>query len=643
VRPLGEPRPGPLFLLPDAAIEIDSRGAIVDANAQARELFGTADLAGRALETWLPAAELIAGAAPHAHGRVEGRRANGVPVLVDTSVARLATGALLVLREVNHDALADEAERHFDVIFDTAPIGKALINCDGEYVRVNPALCTLLGRAEEDLLGRRDQEFTHPDDRQADVDVAWEILSGAYDTHQCEKRFVRPDGSIVWVLANLTFVRDERGQALSWFGQFQDITARRAAEDALRESEERHRLVVRNLPGAGVVLYDLDLRCVLIEGRHMQDIGVSQAGMVGRPLREIVLPALADVLEPAVHRALAGESVHFEASSALSGRVLSVDVVPHRDAAGAIVGALVRLIDVTERHEAEERFRMAFEHAPIGIALVSPEGGWLRVNGRLCAMLGYTEDELAPRTFQELTHPDDLDADLEYVRAMLAGEIQTYEMEKRYVRRDGRVTWMALSVSLVRDPDGRPLYFISQLQDIDERKRAQGELAHLAHNDALTGIPNRRAWDAELERAIERAGQSSRPLAVALLDLNEFKQVNDNHGHHEGDRALVASVRAWQAELRAGDVLARIGGDEFALLLLDCPPEHLATVAGRLKASVPHTAGCGVGIATLRAGDDAPGLMRRADDALYADKAARRAQTVSVITPRPAAGPARQL
>jgi PAS domain S-box-containing protein/diguanylate cyclase (GGDEF)-like protein len=466
-------------------------------------------LLGARIDPYLPIGELLAYDGEVASARLEGQRANGVPVVVDTSVRRLDVDgerrALCVLNELNFAALATEAQRYFDVAFDNAPIGKALFNPDGEYVRVNRALCEMLGRAQHDLIGRRDQELTHPDDRQADVDVAWDILAGKLDTHQCEKRFVRPDGSVVWVLANLTFLRDEEGRPLSWVGQFQDITARRAAEAALRDSEER--------------------------------------------------------------------------------------------------------------------FRLAFDHAPIGIALVSPEGDWLRVNAPLCEMTGYAEDELLACTFQDITHPDDLDADLEYLRQMLAGERRTYEMEKRYLRADGSVLWILLSVSLVRGDDGEPRYFVSQIQDIDARKRAQGELERLAHRDPLTGTLNRRAWDDELPRAIARADSHDEPLAIALLDLNQFKQVNDSLGHDSGDRLLAHASGAWQEQLRGSDLLARIGGDEFAVLLPNCAASDLASVALRLKNALSHDAGCAIGTAVWSPGEGAVELMRRADAALYMDKA----------------------
>jgi PAS domain S-box-containing protein/diguanylate cyclase (GGDEF)-like protein len=519
-------------------------------------------------------------------------------------------------------AIADEARRHFDVAFDDAPIGMALFDLDGEYVRVNRSLCELLGRTPDELIGVRDQALTHPDDRAADLAAVDDVFAGRMRTFQCEKRFVRPDGEIVWVLANLTFLRDDDGEPLSWVGQFQDITARRAAEEALRESERRHRLVVRNLPGAGLVLYDRELRCLLIEGRHMED--AIPSGYFGKPMREVVTPEILALLEPAALLALEGERSTFETFSNTTQRYVTAEIVPHQDDDGTIAGVLVSVRDVTEQRaaeqtsrDAEERFRIAFENAPIGIALVGTDGRWMRVNDKLCAMLGYDKEELLASTFQAITHPDDLDNDLEQVRRMLAGEMRSYEIEKRYFRGDGTTVWILLSVSLARGEDGEPLYFVSQLQDIDERKRAMGELEHHAHHDALTGLLNRRAWDSELEHAIAHGDGS---VAIVLIDLNDFKQVNDTLGHAAGDDLLRAAAGAWRAHLRDGDRLARLGGDEFAVLLTGAGAQQVSEIVVRLRRGLAHGAGAAIGVAHRRTGEDATSLMRRADAALYADK-----------------------
>jgi PAS domain S-box-containing protein/diguanylate cyclase (GGDEF)-like protein len=141
------------------------------------------------------------------------------------------------------------------------------------------------------------------------------------------------------------------------------------------------------------------------------------------------------------------------------------------------------MLDITERRrveaalrESEQRFRRSFDDAAIGMALVGRDGRWLQVNRSLCEMVGYPEEELLKKTFQDITHPDDLEKDLEQVRRLLAGEIRTYQMEKRYFHRDGHVVWILLSVSMVHDEEGEPLYFVSQIQDISERKRAEQKI-----------------------------------------------------------------------------------------------------------------------------------------------------------------------
>jgi PAS domain S-box-containing protein len=123
--------------------------------------------------------------------------------------------------------------------------------------------------------------------------------------------------------------------------------------------------------------------------------------------------------------------------------------------------------------QSEERFRGAFDHAAIGMAIVSPEGRWLEANHSLCEILGYSEEELLRLTFQDVTHPDDLDSDMNYVQQMLVGRIRSYDMEKRYIRKDGHTVWVLLSVSLVHDREGAPLHFVAQVQDINARKLAQ--------------------------------------------------------------------------------------------------------------------------------------------------------------------------
>ena len=236
-------------LIPEPVVLLTPDGSVVAANEDAVQMFGSR----RYLESARPAViedekafgRWLAGRDSRQvlRMRTQGTRENGVPFTVDVSARRITHDGrslgLCVLHELTDDRLMTEAQLYFDAAFETAPIGMALFNTDGEYIRVNESLCRLLDRSADQLLGRRDQEFTHPEDRQSDVDAAWRILSGEIDTWQCEKRFVRPDNSVVWAIANLTFLRTPDGLPLSWVGQFQDITARKGQEAHLRELADR--------------------------------------------------------------------------------------------------------------------------------------------------------------------------------------------------------------------------------------------------------------------------------------------------------------------------------------------------------------------------------------------------------------------
>ena len=643
-----------LALMSDATLLLAEEGTVLAANDLALEMFGhpAEAILGRPVQPLLPLGDAFASAAEPVSRRLklQGRRANGVPFPVEASVRVVEVGeerrVLCAVRELGYGALVTEAQRYFDVAFDEAPIGMALFNSDGEYMRVNSSLCRLLGRSEQELIGLRDQELTHPDDRQADLDAAWEILEGRLSTHECEKRFVRPDGSIAWVLASLTFLRDDAGRPLSWVGQFQDISARRAAEEALRASEERHRLVVRNLPGAGVVLYDRELRCVLIEGRHMEDTGYFAAELVGRPMAEIIGPDLLALLEPAARRALVGEASELEALSDRSGRILAIEVAPHRDERGEIAGVLVVVRDFTAqraaeraRREAERRFEVAFARAPIGMVIVGLGGRFERTNDALHRITGYSHEQLAAQEPFAIVDPRDLET-VRTTFARFAGGDENLQVEHRFVHADGARIWVRVEATLIRDEDGAPIHALAQVQDVTERRRHESELRHMADHDSLTGLLNRRAFRTALEQHLARARRYGARGALLMLDLDGFKAVNDTEGHSAGDELIAACATALRARLRDSDVIARLGGDEFAVLLPYGGRDDAEVVAASLVNVVRERPGgltASIGIAVTDEPElGAEAILADADRAMYGAKRAG-GDSFAVAPPAPGA------
>jgi diguanylate cyclase (GGDEF)-like protein/PAS domain S-box-containing protein len=289
--------------------------------------------------------------------------------------------------------------------------------------------------------------------------------------------------------------------------------------------------------------------------------------------------------------------------------------------------------------ETEEHFRNAFDYAAIGMALVSPQGAWLRVNRSLCELIGYSEQELLDSNFQTVTHADDLGNDLANLYRLMQGETPTCQVEKRYVHRQGQIVWALSSVSLLRDSDNQPAHFIFQIQDITERKRAEAALQSLSLVDELTGLYNRRGFLAVTEQHLAAIRRSERVPVILYADLDGLKVINDSLGHREGDRALVNAAEIFKEIFRNSDIVARFGGDEFVVLAAISPEEDAESLTRRLqekfsannaRRNCPYDLSISVGLAHF---DDEEShsieeLMARADRAMYEDKRRKRSRTV---------------
>jgi diguanylate cyclase (GGDEF)-like protein/PAS domain S-box-containing protein len=289
-----------------------------------------------------------------------------------------------------------------------------------------------------------------------------------------------------------------------------------------------------------------------------------------------------------------------------------------------------------EARETSARFQLAFESGVSGMALLAPDGRYQQVNRALCEITGYSEQELLAITFQSITHPDDLVADVEQHRALSDGVLDVYETEKRYLHREGHEVWVQLGVTAVRGEDGRLRYFISQVHDVTARRRFEQELAHRALHDPLTALPNRALFMDRLRHALVRLRRHSGAVAVLFVDLDRFKLVNDGMGHGVGDAVLLDAARRLSEAARAEDTVARFGGDEFTILCENVSDEAARLVAQRVldafAAPFVHegrefhlSASVGIRISDL-ASATPDSLLRDADLALYAAKEHGRAR-----------------
>jgi diguanylate cyclase (GGDEF)-like protein/PAS domain S-box-containing protein len=420
-------------------------------------------------------------------------------------------------------------------------------------------------------------------------------------------------------------------------------TARRAAEDALRDSERRHRLVLQHLPGASVGLFDLDLRCLLLEGAHLQIAGVDGAAMVGRHLSEIVPAELLAATEPIFTSALAGQEGSVETFGPVSKRTIVVQSAPVRAHDGSIEGIVFVSRDVTDQRlaeragrEAERRFEIAFDRAPIGMALVGVNGGVERVNAALASITGRSAAELSALRHEELLHPDDEELAAEAFASLLADDGMATEL--RIVHADGHPVWVSLRATIVRDDEGTPVHVLLQVQDVTERRRLEDQLRHLADHDALTGLLNRRGMDRALAQHVALGRRYGAQGALLVLDLDGFKAVNDSLGHAAGDELIITCATALRHRLRETDVLGRLGGDEFAVLLPAEGEAEALTVAAKIVTIIREIGGVTASVGVTPFGDEPTptSALDRADMAMYAAKHAGRDRYEFTSGPLPA-------
>lgn len=554
-------------------------------------------------------------------------------------------GIQLTSLDITERKLAEEALRQNEELLKFALEGAGEAVWDWDL----PADCIHTSKRWSEMLGYGPDEtvpdwdaLPHPEDLPVAAAYRQQLLESPEGSHETEVRVRCKDGRWKWILIRAMVVsREADGKPLRVVGTSSDITGRKHAELALRESEQRYRGLFENNK-LRITILDADGTILMINESNARMLGGTTADFIGKSLRELDPERAEQNIQRYRQILQSGSTMDIEEAFPLADGLhwFSAHLQPLTNAEGKNYAVQVVAFDITERKQMEEALRKSEELWKFALE-GSGDTVWdwdvptetVNFNPRWKEALGYApEDELC--NWDELIHPEDFDTVQQGRQMLLEGETSLSSIEARVHCKDGSWKWFLGRCMVVsHDERGKPLRIVGINTDITPLKEHQRQLEHVAHYDVLTNLPNRLLLAFRLQHAMAQSTRRHQSLAVAYLDLDGFKAVNDMFGHNMGDELLVLVAQRMKSALREGDTLARIGGDEFIAILADLDqPQDCEPVLQRLlqAASAPIlidesrlSVSASIGV-TLYPGDgaDADQLIRHADQAMYQAKQA---------------------
>ena len=420
------------------------------------------------------------------------------------------TGFVCIVSDITEQKRRETAlrnsEERFRRVFEDGPIGVALIDLDARIQHVNRRFCEMLGYSENEIVALGLPGITHPEDYEPDHEVRMRLLSGEVSTYTIEKRYVRKDGQVIWGRLTASMIHNSDSKASLIIGMVEDITQGKQAEEALQKAhDELGRQVAertaelsrskswleeaQRIARIGNWEWDSRTNEVLWSDEMYRIFGVSKVTFHGNFEEHLKLIPSEDREEylAGLNRVLAGKEQwnreHRILFSDGTIRYVWASGSVRNDAEGNIIGLVGTTQDITERkaadevlRESEERFRITFETAPVGMVIGVGDGIIVKANRALCRMGGYTEEELIGRHVRDLAYPEDRELGGPLVKKLLAGEIPSFTQEKRYLRKDGQIFWAQATTAAAHDPDGNIAFALGVVEDITDRKRAEEAL-----------------------------------------------------------------------------------------------------------------------------------------------------------------------
>ena len=534
-----------------------------------------------------------------------------IPVLL---VYPLGTALLCVLLK-NHyqkiryaDTLRESNDR-INKILEGANAGTWEWNVQtGEQI-INERWAEIIGYTREELApisSRTWMDNTHPEDMILSNRTLDEVFSRRQEYYELEFRMKHKDGHWVWVASRgrvNTWTRD--GKPLIISGTHVDVTKNRLLEEEVRASQAQLHDILEFFPDA-VLAIDLNREIILWNKAMEEMTGVPASEMMGkgnyaytlpfygtprRQLMDLILEQDPDIESKYQNLKWVGKAIEGEAfAPALyggKGAWIQLKVAPLHDQEGNIIGVIESIRDITSTHQSqeelirsEERFRIMFEEAPLGIGLFDLFSGQAtQVNKKFLEIIGFDREDMVDFRWMDVSHPDDMAKNKEFRGRLLIGEINGFNMRKRYFRKDGSMIWINLTISLLDPLDTENPRELCMIEDITEKVKWDEEIRYLTTHDALTGLYNRFSFEQEKVDLEE----GPLPLSVLIADVDGLKLINDGFGYSFGDQLLQKASEIFRQACRPSDKIFRIGGDEFCILMPEAPITEARLVSSRIE------------------------------------------------------------
>ena len=574
-------------------------------------------------------------------------RKDGTQVLVALRSRPVLAGGRVMghvgtVTDITERTRAERALRTLTAVFDMTTDYIVQLDAAGRVIYMNPAARRRTGIAPEAPIERLSvADFNPPQtlERFRSQVVPTAVATGVWVGESMVWDAKREEFPVShMVIAH----RDKHGKVEYFSGLMRDISAAKAAEQALRESEQRLRMVTDHLP-ALISYLDRDLRFRFVNKAYQDWFGVEPQQLLGRSLHEFYGNEAWAQMEPYIRAALGGRQVTYERRVAGPGgrRDIQATLVPERNEEGEVMGLYTLDSDITAHHEAEEalqeseaRLRTVADALPMRVAYIDADERYRFNNLAYEREFGLSRDQIQGHTVQEMLGGPAYESVKPHIRAALAGEAVTFQSEVS--QSDSYNCYEAQYIPQPAANADAIVGFHAVITDITRQKLEEKRLVGLAQIDPLTGLANRAGFELRLGEAMDRSRSAGALMALMYLDIDGFKQINDQFGHQTGDELLKAFSGRLSQGLRSSDVRARLGGDEFTVIMEGLPHADIAVAAATklvLAMQTPFTVEpqrtisvtASIGLAFYQGGAaSAAALVKQADEMLYRAKRAGR-------------------